>query len=173
MYLKFWATWCVPCRKQMPHLKSVHESHGDDIAAIAVNLGFNDGTAAADAFREKNDLRMPVVVDDGRLAAAFQVRVTPMHVLIDRHGRIAHVGHSVDAQLERALQRLTEKTSNPASQPRVHVFMTSWCEWCLAESRPAMARECAQVREAITALYRRNKDRARWLAIFGRLWSGD
>src|SRR5262245_53058230 len=42
VYLKFWATWCVPCRKQMPHFEETHRKAGSDLAVIAVNAGFND-----------------------------------------------------------------------------------------------------------------------------------
>ena len=37
VYLKFWATWCVPCREQMPHLKHVYEQAGSDMEVIAVD----------------------------------------------------------------------------------------------------------------------------------------
>src|SRR5262245_58112970 len=42
VYLKFWATWCEPCREQMPHLENVHRTLSDRIAVFAVNLGVND-----------------------------------------------------------------------------------------------------------------------------------
>ena len=42
VYLKFWATWCVPCREQMPHFEHVYETAGPDLAVIAVNAGFDD-----------------------------------------------------------------------------------------------------------------------------------
>src|SRR5215471_4910745 len=42
VYLKFWATWCQPCREQMPHFEHIYQSAGPDLAVIAVNIGVDD-----------------------------------------------------------------------------------------------------------------------------------
>ena len=47
---------------------------------------------------------MPTVIDDGRLAAAFNLRVTPQHIVIGRDGRIAYIGHLADERLDAALR---------------------------------------------------------------------
>ncbi len=104
VYLKFWATWCVPCREQMPHFERTYETAGTDLAVIAVNTGFNDPIADVRDYRRKMGLTMPIVVDDGRLAAALHLRVTPQHIVIGRDGRIQYVGHLADARLDAALR---------------------------------------------------------------------
>jgi thiol-disulfide isomerase/thioredoxin len=103
VYLKFWATWCVPCRQQMPHFQHVYATAGSDLAVIAIDVGFNDSVDAIRAYRKKLGITMPIVFDDGRLGAAFHVRVTPTHIVIGRDGRIRYVGHLADAQLDAAL----------------------------------------------------------------------
>ena len=103
VYLKFWATWCVPCREQMPHFERTYETAGTDLAVIAVNTGFNDPIGDVRDYRRKMGLTMPIVVDDGRLAAAQHLRVTPQHIVIGRDGRIQYVGHLADARLDAAL----------------------------------------------------------------------
>src|SRR6266700_1719078 len=103
VYLKFWATWCVPCREQMPHFERTFETAGTDLAVIAVNTGFNDPIADVRDYRRKMGLTMPIVVDDGRFAAALHLRVTPQHIVIGRDGRIQYVGHLADARLDAAL----------------------------------------------------------------------
>lgn len=103
VYLKFWATWCVPCREQMPHFERTYEQRGKDLAVIAINAGFNDTVEDIRAYREQMGLKMPIVLDDGQVAAALHLRVTPQHIVIGRDGNIVYVGHLVDDKLEAAL----------------------------------------------------------------------
>jgi thiol-disulfide isomerase/thioredoxin len=103
VYLKFWATWCVPCREQMPHFEHTYETAGPDMAVIAIDVGFNDSLEAIQAFRKKLGITMPIVFDDGSLGTAFHLRVTPTHIVIGRDGRIQYVGHLADKELDAAL----------------------------------------------------------------------
>jgi peroxiredoxin len=116
VYLKFWATWCVPCRQQMPHFEHAYESAGPDLAVIAVNTGFNDSLDAVRAYRRQLGITMPIVIDDGTLAGAFGLRVTPQHIVIGRDGRILYVGHLADARLDAAL---VAARGEPAGDPGV------------------------------------------------------
>jgi peroxiredoxin len=103
VYLKFWATWCVPCREQMPHFEKTYESRGSDLEVIAINAGFNDSVEDVKEYRQRLGIKMPIVIDDGTLGAALNLRVTPQHVVIGRDGRILYVGHLANEQLEAAL----------------------------------------------------------------------
>lgn len=114
VYLEFWATWCVPCRQQMPHLKQVYEHAGPDLAVIAVDVGFDDTVEDVRRYRTEMGLKMPMVVDDGSLGEAFHLRVTPQHVVIGRDGRILFVGHEANAQLEAALLAARKPVSSGA-----------------------------------------------------------
>ena len=112
VYLKFWATWCVPCREQMPHFQHTYETAGSDLAVIAVNAGFNDSLAEIERYRRQVGITMPIVMDDGALGAALKLRVTPQHIVIGRDGRILYVGHLADQRLEAAL-----RTARASAQP--------------------------------------------------------
>lgn len=111
VYLEFWATWCVPCRQQMPHLKQVYEQAGPDLAVIAVNIGFDDSLQDVQKYRQELGLKMPIVFDDGSVGEAFHLRVTPQHVVIGRDGRILYLGHEADAKLDAALLAAQTATS--------------------------------------------------------------
>jgi peroxiredoxin len=103
VYLKFWATWCVPCRQQMPHFEHTYETAGPDLAVIAIDVGFNDSVEAIRDYQRTLGITMPIVIDDGHAAAAFNLRVTPQHIVIGRDGRVQYVGHLADEHLDAAL----------------------------------------------------------------------
>lgn len=113
VYLKFWATWCVPCREQMPAFERVYQEEGKRIKVIAINAGFSDNEAAIREYKKKISMHMPIVVDDGSLARSFNIRVTPTHVLIDKDGRIAHIGHLEDDKFHAALTKVLGGATAP------------------------------------------------------------
>jgi thiol-disulfide isomerase/thioredoxin len=117
VYLKFWATWCVPCRQQMPHFEHVYETAGSDVAVVAIDIGFNDSIDAIQTYRKKLGITMPVVFDDGSLGAAFHLRVTPTHIVIGRDGRIQYVGHLADKELDDALAAAREPSHAASPSP--------------------------------------------------------
>ena len=115
VYLKFWATWCTPCREQMPHFEHTYRTAGPDLAVIAVNAGFNDSLAEIQQYRQQLGITMPIVLDDGTLGSAFNLRVTPQHIVVGRDGRIQYVGHLADQRLDQAL--LAARNAGPTAQP--------------------------------------------------------
>lgn len=120
VYLEFWATWCIPCREQMPHLERVYQTAGPDLAVIAVNIGFNDSLEDVQTFRRKLGITTPIVIDDGSLGEALNLRVTPQHVVIGRDGRIQYVGHFADERLDAALVAVrTPQSTQSQSSPVV------------------------------------------------------
>lgn len=86
--LNVWATWCPPCRAEMPALQSLAERYGDrglDVVAVSID---HDAAAAA-AFVDELDLSMRVLHDPhGRVTRAFRTTGVPESFLIDADGRI-------------------------------------------------------------------------------------
>jgi peroxiredoxin len=111
VYLKLWATYCIPCRVQMPGLRKIFASYGDELAIIAVNAGVGDDIGKVKAFVQDNDLRMPVAIDDGRIGAWIGMKATPVHLVIGRDGRVIFAGHQDGPRLDAAIkQALASKT---------------------------------------------------------------
>ncbi len=89
--LNFWASWCEPCRQEMPSLEQLAERRrAQGLVVMAVNFRETDG--AVRRFLEATTFSLPVLRDrDGGAAKAFGVRIFPSTVLIDRRGRAKSV----------------------------------------------------------------------------------
>jgi peroxiredoxin len=105
VYLKLWATYCIPCRVQMPGLRKIFASHGNEMEVIAVNAGVGDDIRKVMKFVQANDLKMPVAIDDGLLGEWIGMKATPVHLVIGRDGHILFAGHQDGPQLDAAIEQ--------------------------------------------------------------------
>lgn len=100
--LNFWATWCPPCREEMPHMQSFYEKNKDsDIEILAVNLTNADaGQQAVEKFVQDYELTFPVLLDeDGYVGMTYEIMTIPTSYIIDKEGRIFQkVIGSIDEQ---------------------------------------------------------------------------
>lgn len=85
----FWASWCEPCRAELPSLELLAERHAKDkLQVVAVNFRETDG--AIRRFLAQAPLSLPILRDsDGGVARAYQVRIFPTTVVFGRAGRAA------------------------------------------------------------------------------------
>src|SRR6201999_3922961 len=113
VYLKLWATYCIPCRVQMPGLRKIFASYGDEMTIIAVNAGVGDDVGKVKQFAQANDLRMRVVIDDGRLGEWIGMKATPVHLVIGRDGRVIFAGHQDGPTLDAALKQALASKAAP------------------------------------------------------------
>jgi len=88
--LNFWASWCAPCRQEMPHLNALSQQY----SALGFNLmGINVDEDPQAANRAINNLKVafPVLFDsDSRIAELFSVDAMPTTIIIDKDGNIRH-----------------------------------------------------------------------------------
>ena len=94
VFLNFWATWCAPCRIEIPSIKQLqYEFEGKDFVLQTVSID-QGGRAVVEEFFRQLGINMPTVVDaDSRVAGIYGLTGVPESFLIDRRGRI--VGHFV------------------------------------------------------------------------------
>ena len=87
--LNFWATWCSPCREELPTLEALHRELGDQgLAIIGVNVD-PGGAERAGRFAEQQGLSFIVLHDpEQRVASSYGVQGYPTTVVIDRDGWI-------------------------------------------------------------------------------------
>ena len=109
--INFWATWCAPCRKEMPMLQAVHEefeSQGLSLLGIAL-----DDVQRARDFADQFGIGYPILVGAGDVMATGvaygnEAGLLPYSVLIDRQGvvRWTYLGELKEGELRRQLQAL-------------------------------------------------------------------
>jgi thiol-disulfide isomerase/thioredoxin len=106
IYLKLWATYCIPCRVQMPGFEKIYDTFGDRMEVVSINAGVGDDAEKVRAFVAANKGRIPVAIDDGSLGAWLKMEATPLHLLIGRNGRIAFAGHQDGPTLDTAILKV-------------------------------------------------------------------
>lgn len=103
--VNFWATWCEPCRVEMPALQAVYQAYQDKgLRILAVNLGETHATAGA--WAEQMGLTFDILLDPSQhIAALYQLRGQPSTYVIAPDGVITHVyyGPTSEAALRGAL----------------------------------------------------------------------
>ncbi|HMJ74936.1 MAG TPA: redoxin domain-containing protein [Iamia sp.] len=103
--VNFWASWCLACVEEMPDLQRVHESLGDQVAFLGVNV--RDAPEAATRMVARTGVTYDLVRDeDGALARALEVTTFPTTFLIDADGTIVDM-----ARREISAERLCEKVN--------------------------------------------------------------
>ena len=86
--LNFWATWCIPCRAEMPDLEHEARVHKSDPVAV-VGVDWKESTGPVDEFIRGLGVTYPILLDsDGRIYDAYRVSALPTTFLIDRNGRL-------------------------------------------------------------------------------------
>ena len=109
--LNFWASWCGPCKSEMPHFQEAFEEYGDDLHFLMVNMSdpFGDPRADSDAFLADGAYSFPVYYDTkAECAYGYGVTGIPMTIFIDADGNIvsAKSGMINKADLDRRIQTI-------------------------------------------------------------------
>ena len=89
--LNFWATWCGPCRREMPEFQAVLDHYQDqEIRLIGINVG--EGTVAVKDFMEQVGVDFPVLIDrNEQVQTAYKILPLPATFFIDQDGVIRHI----------------------------------------------------------------------------------
>ena len=92
VFINFWATWCVPCKVEMPYMEALYRDYKDkgfEILAISSDI---QGESVVRPFVEKMRLTYPVLLDsDFHVDSKYLIRSVPTTVLVGRDGIITHI----------------------------------------------------------------------------------
>ena len=91
--VNFWASWCPPCRSEMPAMQQVYDDYGPtEFVVLAVNNTHQDRIDDAEAFVAEQGLTFPILLDtDGNASEKYQVRSLPTSFFIDPAGIIREI----------------------------------------------------------------------------------
>lgn len=92
--LDFWATWCPPCREQMPALEQLatDTALADEVAVVSINtdVDSDDRAGKVRQFLEEEELTIPTLIDSGEVQRAYRVATIPTLIIIDPGGQIVY-----------------------------------------------------------------------------------
>jgi cytochrome c biogenesis protein CcmG, thiol:disulfide interchange protein DsbE len=91
--MNFWASWCPPCRVEMPALQNAYEIHQNDgLAILGINSAYQDDLSNALPFIQKNGLTFPILLDSSGVASQiYRVNALPTSFFIDAKGYIRKI----------------------------------------------------------------------------------
>ncbi|PUA28236.1 MAG: hypothetical protein B0W54_17320 [Cellvibrio sp. 79] len=171
VYIKFWATWCLECRKELPSLQQAYEKHHNQIAMYAVNLNINETDEYIRRLQQQHKLTIPIVMDNnGSIASNFQFLGTPFHALINAKGDVVYTTYKDDIELQQQLQKLANNTAiknTNTSYPTTEkikplpkgisllYFSATWCDWYMKDIHPEMTANCLAATKLVNDIYQK------------------
>jgi thiol-disulfide isomerase/thioredoxin len=103
--LVFWASWCAPCMKEIPHFNALVQEYGAAVKVLGVNMG--ESEAHVFMTQKQRGMRYESLLDlKGSIASSWRVRTLPLMIVVDKTGRIRFRGLATQQQVTLLLDSL-------------------------------------------------------------------
>jgi thiol-disulfide isomerase/thioredoxin len=98
--INFWASWCTPCRMEMPQFEKLYTAKkGEGFTLLAINV--DREREKADAYLKNKPVSFPVLIDqDGVVAKQLGLNALPTTILVGQDGKVIHVAEGVEPYLQ-------------------------------------------------------------------------
>jgi cytochrome c biogenesis protein CcmG/thiol:disulfide interchange protein DsbE len=109
--LDFWATWCAPCKLEIPWFMEFQELYAEKgLTAVGVAMD-DEGWEKVKPYLNEHPINYPIVIGGADMAKRYKVTTLPVTLLIDRNGKIAatHIGLVEKASFEKDLRTLLQE----------------------------------------------------------------
>jgi peroxiredoxin len=102
--INFWASWCGPCREEMPLLDELHKRY-EPLGFTMLGVNVEEDSAAADHFLSTTSVSFPILYDrKNEVSKLYDVIAMPSTVILDREGNLRHVHHGYEPGYENDYQ---------------------------------------------------------------------
>ncbi len=103
----FWATWCAPCKEEVPMYKELHDEYGDrGVRIISISMDYEEDLNSVKEFVAKYEIQYTSLMDDGEVSRQYGAEGLPATYLIDQQGRM--VKSFIGVKPKRVLVNLIE-----------------------------------------------------------------
>ena len=111
--INLWATWCPPCRAEMPAIQKMYAEYKDQgFVVLGIDMTYQDTPSAVPIFIQENQLTFPILMDTtGQVGEHYELRSLPSSYFIDRDGIIQEVvigGPMAEALLRTRIESILE-----------------------------------------------------------------
>ena len=102
--INFWATWCGPCRQEMPHLEALHQRYSS-LGFTLLGVNVEEDARGVEKYLEETPVTFPVLYDPAnKVSELYDVIAMPSTVMVDRAGNMRYIHHGYQPGYENEYQ---------------------------------------------------------------------
>jgi thiol-disulfide isomerase/thioredoxin len=109
IYVDFWASWCIPCRKSFPWMNAMQKKHQEE-GLVILSINLDAQASLAEKFLQESPANFAIIYDaKGTLAKKFQLKGMPSSYIFDRQGKLISAHSGFNGKKQKTYQQEIEK----------------------------------------------------------------